>query len=71
MALHKPSPRSSELVSFVLERNFDLRGRDEAGYTTLHLAAVINEPNLVRKLLDYGVDPNTKPLRALQHCRLR
>ncbi len=48
------------VVSLLLERGADLRGRDSSGDTPLHEAALFCHPNTVRLLLEHGADPSVR-----------
>ncbi|KAK0627465.1 ankyrin repeat-containing domain protein [Immersiella caudata] len=58
LALDKASSSSTELVTFLLERNLDVRARDEAGNTALHMAVFTSKHVLVEELLRKGLGPH-------------
>ena len=56
-ALHYSCMRGFD-ISFLINANIDVNGRDEDGNTALHLAAISGHVHIVRQLLMRGCDPN-------------
>lgn len=55
----------NRFVAGLLGRKVHADLRDKGGYTPLHLAALNNHPEIVRRLISYGVDPTIRTLSGL------
>ena len=47
---------ASELISDLESSEYDINEQDSSGSTALHLAGVLNRPNMAKILKDYGAD---------------
>jgi ankyrin repeat protein len=50
--------RSSDKVAFLLDHGADPNAADARGFTSLHRAAEMGQPDVVRLLLDHGAAPD-------------
>ena len=59
-ALSSQRPETYEIVELLLRFGADVQQRGVNDYTPLHLAAAMNDANLVRILLSHGADTNAR-----------
>ncbi len=59
-ALSSQRPETDEILDLLLRFGADVQQRGVNDYTPLHLAAAMNDANLVRILLSHGADTNAR-----------